>query len=410
LDRTDPDRQHKSSFCILQFSILLQTPVSESIFIPFKKNKKATMKQLRTDRSNTIAIIGCGGFIGSHLLDRILGTTSYSVIGVDLASKKIAGHLDNDRFTFVNKDMHDLGAMDSVIHKSGTVFMLAALCNPSLYNTRPLDVIDVNSTGSLPLVAMCAESNARLVYFSTSEVYGRTARSLVGEEMKDRDDDPAGALLSEDTSPMILGPVSAQRWCYACAKQLMERTIFAFGKERGLDYTIVRPFNFIGPRMDFIPGIDGEGVPRVLACFLSALMAGQPLQLVDGGRNRRAFTYIGDAIDACMKIIERGNAASRRIFNIGNPANETDIAGLAERMIRIWRELVPDQAGGTIGTRVVTAEDFYGPGYEDSDRRVPAIDKARSLLGWEPETDLDDALRLTLRACLDHYGAARRKG
>src|SRR5665811_2375086 len=102
------------------------------------------MKQKITDKSNTIAIIGCGGFIGSHLLDRLLSATAFRIYGVDLAHEKIGRHLDNPRFTFVNKDMHDVRSMESVIKKSGTVIMLAAICNPSLYNTRPLDVIDVN--------------------------------------------------------------------------------------------------------------------------------------------------------------------------------------------------------------------------------------------------------------------------
>lgn len=388
-------------------STILSTQFRIYFHYPQKNAVGKEMNRKKTDRSNTIAIIGCGGFIGSHLLDRVLSTTTYRVIGVDIAYQKIARHLDNPRFTFVNKDMHDARAMQAVIKKSGTVFMLAAICNPSLYNTRPLEVIDVNSIGSLPLVALCAETGARLVYFSTSEVYGRTAASLTGA-----DGDPAQVLLHEDRSPLILGPVSAQRWCYACAKQLMERSIFAYGKERGLNYTIVRPFNFIGPRMDFLPGIDGEGVPRVLACFLSALMSCTPLQLVDGGRNRRAFTYIDDAIDACMILLEREAAAKGQIFNIGNPANETTIADLALLMIRIWNEIGPGGAcnAAANGTRVVSAEDFYGQGYEDSDRRVPAIDKARALLGWEPKTGLETALRVTMQAYLDHYGTARKKG
>ena len=362
-------------------------------------------KNKTTDRNNTIAIIGCGGFIGSHLLDRVLSATSYRVIGIDLVHKKISRHLNDPKFTFVNKDMHDVRAMHAIVNKSGTVVMLAAICNPSQYMIRPIEVIDVNSIGSLPLLALCADTGARLVYFSTSEVYGRTAASLTNES-----DDSARALLREDESPFILGPVSAQRWCYACAKQLMERSIFAYGKERGLDYSIVRPFNFIGPRMDFLPGVDGEGIPRVLACFLSALLAGEPLQLVDGGLNRRAFTYIDDAVDACVKIIERKEAVSRQIFNIGNPANETTIAGLAALMMRIWNEIAPGGAANTSGTKVVTAQDFYGLGYEDSDRRVPDIGKARNLLGWEPKTGLETALRLTIQDFLATYRTARKKG
>jgi UDP-apiose/xylose synthase len=355
-----------------------------------------TMKK-RTRRTNsTITIIGCGGFIGSHLLDRLLKDTTRRITGIDLVSDKIAGHLDNDRFTFVQRDMSDTASLRPHIERGGTVVLLAALCNPALYTSRTLDVIGVNCLATVPIIRLCAEAGARLVYFSTSEVYGRTAASLAG-----RRGGAAPFLLNEERSPFILGPVSAQRWSYACAKQLVERMVFACGREQGLDYTIVRPFNFIGPRMDFVPGIDGEGVPRVLACFLGALLGGSPLQLVDGGRNRRCFTYIGDAIDACMKILERPRAAGGQVFNIGNPANETTIAGLARLMIRLWQRHVP--GAGRARVKKVSSAEFYGPGYEDCDRRMPDIRRARTLLGWEPSTGLEAALDMTIRAAVDHY-------
>jgi UDP-apiose/xylose synthase len=360
------------------------------------------MENASLNNNDSITIIGCGGFIGSHLIDRLLATTSRRITGLDLVSDKIAGHLGNDRLTFKKMDMHDAASLRPHIEQSGTVIHLAALCNPALYNTRTLDVIDVNCTGTVPVVRMCAESGVRLVYFSTSEVYGRTAASLAGRRGKAK-----LCVLSEEKSPFILGPVSAQRWSYACAKQLVERLIFAFGREQGLNYTIVRPFNFIGPRMDYLPGIDGEGVPRVLACFLSALLEGRPLQLVDGGRNRRCFTYIGDAIDACMKILERPEAAKGQVFNIGNPANETTIAALARLMIRLWQRHVPG-AGGA-GVQKVSAADFYGPGYEDCDRRMPDITKARTLLGWEPATGLEAALDITIQAAVNRYRPRVRK-
>jgi UDP-apiose/xylose synthase len=212
-------------------------------------------------------------------------------------------------------------------------------------------------------------------------------------------------VLNEDATPLVMGPVSAQRWSYAAAKQLLERTIFAHGFEHGLRYTIVRPFNFVGPRMDFIPGVDGEGIPRVLACFMQALLGSQSLKLVDGGHSRRCFTYIDDAIDAVVAILGNKGAAQGQIFNIGNPNNETSIAGLAKKMIGLYRELRPDCADSGLGVEVVSGGKFYGEGYEDSDRRVPDITKARELLGWEPKTDLDAALRVTMPAYIREYAA-----
>ncbi|MBN2188321.1 MAG: NAD-dependent epimerase/dehydratase family protein [Chitinispirillaceae bacterium] len=360
------------------------------------------MKKPVLTKNDSITIIGCGGFIGSHLVDRLLAATPCRITGIDLVSDKIAGHLANDRLTFKKIDVHDVGSLRPYIGQGGTVVHLAALCNPALYTTRTLDVIDINCIGTVPVVRMCAEAGARLVYFSTSEVYGRTAASLAGSRGNAK-----ACVLREDDSPFILGPVRAQRWSYACAKQLAERLIAAYGRERGLDYTIVRPFNFIGPRMDFIPGVDGEGVPRVPACFLSALLEGRPLRLVDGGRNRRCFTYIGDAIDACMKILEKPRESANQIFNIGNPANETTIAGLARIMIRLWRKHVP--GAGRAVVKKVSAAEFYGPGYEDCDRRMPDIRKARTLLGWEPSTGLEAALDMTIRAAVSRYRPRARK-
>jgi UDP-apiose/xylose synthase len=353
---------------------------------------------MNSDRKDAITVIGCGGFIGSHLLDRLLSRGDCRVIGIDLAGEKIAHHRESDRFSFIRCDIHDREMVERCIAQSATVVLLAALCNPSQYNTRTLDVIDVNCVDTIPVVRTCAEKGVRLVYFSTCEVYGRTVASLTG-----RDEDRSDYLLREDESPFILGPVSAVRWSYACAKQLIERVIEAYSREQGLDYTIVRPFNFIGPRMDFLPGIDGEGIPRVLACFLSALMHGTPLQLVDGGKNRRCFTAIGDAIDACDMILDQPHAARNRIFNIGNPANETTIADLAAHMIRLWHRLAPlDTREARLET--VTGSAFYGPGYEDSDRRVPDIGKAQRLLGWQPKIGLEEALASAMQAYIDRYG------
>ncbi|MBN1306466.1 MAG: NAD-dependent epimerase/dehydratase family protein, partial [Chitinispirillaceae bacterium] len=280
---------------------------------------------------------------------------------------------------------------------------LAALCNPYLYTHTPIDVIESNFVNMYPLVRACSESGCRLIHFSTSEVYGRTLTGA-SEETGARQV-PFSHLLDETATPLLLGPTAAQRWCYASAKQLLERAIFAYGFERGLDYTIVRPFNFIGPRMDFIPGIDGEGVPRVLACFMNALLHGKPLRLVDGGNNRRCFTAIGDAVDAVTLILQRPQASRRRIFNIGNPANETTIAALASRMIYLYRQLRPEAADRSFTVETVASREFYGEGYEDSDRRVPVIDAITAALGWRPTIGLDEALRSAMEGFIREYGS-----
>ncbi|MBD3321971.1 MAG: bifunctional UDP-4-keto-pentose/UDP-xylose synthase [Chitinivibrionales bacterium] len=349
----------------------------------------------------TICILGCGGFIGSHLLERILSATECTVYGIDIQSSKIGHLLSNDRLTFVNLNVYDTESVAKYVHASDIVISLVALCNPALYNTIPLEVIDINFNRPYELLRMCAEEEKWLVHFSTSEVYGKTLAGFAQCNLAK--DHPDNYVLNEDSTPLILGPVHAQRWSYACAKQLLERVIYAYGFEKGLKYTVVRPFNFIGPRMDYIPGIDGEGVPRVLACFMEALLFHKPLWLVDGGLNKRVFTYIDDAVDALMAILENPKTSQGEIFNIGNPANEISIARLARRMVGIYKVLRPGLASCDFTIKAVSSHEFYGKGYEDSDRRVPDISKIQECTGWRPHTDIDTALRKTIQSYIEHY-------
>jgi UDP-apiose/xylose synthase len=366
--------------------------------------------------SQTICILGCGGFIGSHLVSRILSATNWKVRGIDRDDAKISELTHDPKFLFEKADIGASvdGIVDDFIAESDVVVSLAALCNPSQYNTIPLEVIQSNFTGPVRIVEKCSELKKWLVHFSTCEVYGTTVSHAAHRQF-----DPETDTFREEATPLVLGPVRAQRWTYACAKQLLERAIFAHGFEHGLEYTIVRPFNFIGPRMDFLPSASGgdAGVPRVLACFMDALLSGKPIKLVDGGKNFRSFTYIDDAIDALMAILERPKKAKGRIFNIGNPANETNIAGLADLMIRVYRELRPGAAATPAVIETIPSAEFYGKGYEDSDRRIPDISKAQSLLDWKPKTPLLQALKTTMahyireydRGCSDADAEARQE-
>jgi len=351
------------------------------------------------NQKQKILILGCGGFIGSHILERLINNTDHTLIGVDITADKITPFLNHERFEFHTLNVHDSEKVKDLVAKVDTVISLVALCNPALYNTIPLDVIDINFTRPLELVTMCAEMNTWLIHFSTCEVYGRTLAGHVPEVANN----PEYYMLKEDTTPMLLGPVNAQRWSYACAKQLLERVIYAYGFEKNLKYSIIRPFNFIGPRMDYIQGVDGDGVPRVIACFMKALMKGAPLQLVDGGLNRRCFTFIDDAVDAVMAMLAHPDKAQGEIFNVGNPHNELSIAALAETMIQLYYEMYPETKANSLTTQTVASETFYGDGYEDSDRRVPDISKAKELLQWQPTVDIQTALKKTIKSYVDMY-------
>ena len=221
--------------------------------------------------------------------------------------------------------------------------------------------------------------------------------------------DPRFALFSENSSVFILGPVEKHRWIYACAKQLLERVIHAYGLEHGFNYTIIRPFNFIGPKIDYLLN-ETDGIPRVFSFFMEALISGTAMKLVDGGHQRRCYTYIDDAVDGIYRIVEnRGGVCDREIFNIGTPVNEVSIRQLAELMKEIYIEKFWDGRSSLPAIMDVAAEQFYGKGYEDSDRRIPDISKARTLLGWEPRWAMRDLLENTMRYYITDYMEHYRK-
>lgn len=347
--------------------------------------------------------MGVGGFIGSHLLKPLLSCENYDITGIDISSNKIEKYLEHPLFAYENLDVHQSDKIDTHVKACDTVISLAALCNPAQYNTIPLKVIEINFISQYDLVKMCTNYKKRLIHFSTSEVYGKTIQGVAGRHIPDKTAVDT-YLLSEKTSPLIMGPISAQRWSYATAKQLLERVIYAYGFEHNLEYCIVRPFNFIGSHMDYIPGIDGEGIPRVLACFMKALLFKEPIQLVNGGKNERVFTHIDDAIDAIMRIIERPKATRNCIFNIGNPTNEVSIEQLAQLMVEIYKELRPETRDDDFSIISVPADRFYGKGYEDSDKRIPDISAARDLLDWQPKIGIRDGLKKAMASFIEQYG------
>lgn len=344
-----------------------------------------------------ILALGGGGFIGAHLTERLL-KEDHQVVSVDIHSDKLTESLSHDNLTFIQQDIRDRDLdLSALVRDADLVIDLVAYANPGLYIRMPREVFHLNFMENLKIAEACVEHGKRLVQFSSSEVYGKTVVSVVGDKLTDPDS-PEYATFNEDTSPFILGPVGKHRWIYSCAKQLLERVLHAYGLEDRLNYTIIRPFNFIGPKIDYLPSEYGDdGIPRVFSYFMEALLTGKPMQLVDGGTHRRSYTYILDAIDCIVKIVDNPDGAcDRQIFNIGTYGNEVSIRQLGERMRSVYAEHFRDPAIPLPEMVEVSGMDFYGEGYEDSDRRIPDLTKARTRLGYEPKYDLDTMLKLTI--------------
>lgn len=342
-----------------------------------------------------VAILGAGGFIGSHLVAHLLETTDLTIEAIDLNFDKL--EVQSERLTRTVGSVSDAAVIQGPVERCDAVLSLTALCNPSLYNTRPLEVIDASYTDLVPLTNLCAKRNTWLVHFSTCEVYGRLPLDSDGERL---------TAMTEDGTALFLGPVHRERWTYACAKQLLERRIWALGVHDNMPFTIIRPFNVIGPRMDFVPGIDGDGVPRVLACFMHALMAENDLPLVDGGERRRSFIAIDDFVAAVSNVLERPAACRGEILNLGNPNNEVSIAELAAMLARTYNARI---TGSRVAAfRNVSGAEFYGDGYDDSIERIPDITKATRLLQWQPSILLADILPEVVDDYVGRYGEAVR--
>ena len=337
------------------------------------------------DPSVSIAIVGAGGFIGSHLLDALIERTSWHIFAVDIDFNRLQHRLNHPRIEFLCDDIKN-ESVASRIAACPIVINLAAICVPSRYMREAKEVIESNYNHPVALAQACEKSGAWLIHFSTSEVYGKTSLEP--------------CLLEEDSSSMVLGSVRASRWSYACAKQLTERYIASLS---GLSWTVLRPFNFIGPRMDFVPGIDGEGIPRVLANFCAALLKNEPLLLVDKGISRRSFTSIHDAVHFIFAVLSHREESLGQAFNIGNPENELSIAELADLMRSIYASLRNLSIDQVSSVQNISSSDYYGEGYEDSLRRIPSIEKAKRLLGYVPSEALDVTLRETLSWFIEHY-------
>lgn len=329
-----------------------------------------------------ILILGVNGFIGNALTRRILTTTDWEVYGLDMSADKLQHSMGNPRFHFLEGDITiNKEWIAYNIKKCDVVLPLVAIATPASYVREPLRVFELDFEENLTIIRQCVKYKKRVIFPSTSEVYGMCPDTE----------------FEEDASPLVLGPIHKERWIYSCAKQMLDRVIYAYGKHEGLRYSLFRPFNWIGPRLDSI-NTAKEGSSRVLTQFLYNIIMGEPINLVDGGNQRRSFTYLEDGIDCLMKIIEnRNDCADGGIFNIGNPENDLSVKELAFKL----RDLVKEYARySELAEKCqiveVTSEEFYGSGYQDIVTRVPCIKRAAEILDWKPETGIDEALKKTL--------------
>jgi nucleoside-diphosphate-sugar epimerase len=335
-----------------------------------------------------ILILGVNGFIGHHLIKRILvEKDDWTVYGMDLGSDRLGQTLKDQRFNFLEGDIAiNREWIEYQIKKCDVVIPLVAIATPKLYVEDPIAVYNLDFEMNVNVIKQCVKYHKRVVFPSTSEVYGASA-------------DPE---FKEDESFLVVGPINKERWIYSCCKQLLDRVIYGYGTRGHLEFTLFRPFNWIGPRLDSLYAAK-EGSSRVVTQFIADLLMKRPINLVDGGMQKRCFTYVDDGISALMKILENKNdICKNQIINIGNPENECSVKELAVILKKLFQEH-PDHNKDERYSEIVdiSADSYYGKGYQDIYSRKPSIEKARKLLNWEPKVGLIESMRLTVKSFLE---------
>jgi UDP-glucose 4-epimerase len=310
-------------------------------------------------------ITGGAGFIGSHLAERLLNDGDEVAVIDDLSTGSIDNitHLKSDkRFSYVIDSVTNEPLLAELIDQSDVVFHLAAAVGVKLIVEQPVHTIETNVHGT-EVVLKHANKKKKLVFIaSTSEVYGKSA------------DVPF-----REGAELVLGATVKHRWAYACSKLIDEFLALAYWKERKLPVVIVRLFNTVGPRQTGQYGM-------VLPTFVRQALAGQPLTVFGDGKQSRSFTYVGDVVDALVKLSHEPRAIGE-VFNIGN-TGEVTIRDLAAR--------VKELTGSDSTIQYIPYDDAYEAGFEDMPRRVPDISKICGLIGYRPKLELDEIIRTVI--------------
>ncbi|UQX05371.1 NAD-dependent epimerase/dehydratase family protein [Streptomyces sp. RerS4] len=304
-----------------------------------------------------VLVTGGNGFIGGHLVGSLLERGDEVTVydGAPPAGGETAAGA-----RFVEGDVRDADRLGAAMRGVELVYHLAAVVGVDRYLSRPLDVIDINFSGTRTVLDLACRTDARVVVASTSEVFGKNP-AVPWAEDGDR----------------VLGPTSANRWTYSSSKALAEHMTFAFAAQHGLEATVVRYFNVYGP---------GQRPAYIVSRSVHRALNGLPPVVYDRGGQTRCFTYIEDAVAGTVLAGTMPGAAGEA-FNLGSESEST----VGEVV-----DLVVELTGVATGTAAADTAAAYGRAYEDLARRVPLTTKARTVLGWKCETPLREGLERTI--------------
>ena len=314
---------------------------------------------------NRILITGGAGFIGSHLAEALIAEGQAVTVIDDLSTGALANLASLRRhpnFRFIRASIRDAKALARALESVGFVYHLAAAVGVELIVKSPVYTIEDNVRGTEDVLAAAASAGCGVLITSTSEVYGKSARSRFRE-----DDD------------LLIGPPTLGRWSYACSKLLDEFLGLAYYHEKHTPVTIVRLFNTVGQRQS---GRYGMVLPR----FVQSAIRGKPITIYGDGQQSRCFCHVSDVVRALVALPKQPQAVGQ-VYNIGS-TEEVTIQELAKRV----RSLCSNRSK----LRYMPYAEAYEKGFEDMRRRVPSTVKIRQLIGWRPSKNLDEILQLVI--------------
>jgi len=314
-----------------------------------------------------VLVTGGAGFIGSALSERLLrdGAEVSVIDNLSTASlKNIENFKDNPKFNFVKGDIRNTELMESLVGHSEAVFHLAAAVGVNLIAQEPVHTIETNIGGTEVVLDGANKFGRKILIASSSEVYGKSETVPFGEE-----DD------------IVLGSTSMPRWSYACSKAIDEFLGLAFYQQYGLGVVIARFFNTIGPRQT---GRYGMVVPR----FVQSALIDKPVVIYGTGQQSRCFCYVDDVVEAAIGLLNCEEATGK-VYNVGS-SEEITIEALADKIIEL--------TGSKSEKKFISYEEAYGRPIEDMMRRVPSLELIKTTIGWEPKTQLTEALESIIRS------------